>query len=617
MLIKSIQIEGGFLDGLDLDFKPGLNAIIGGRGTGKTSLIELIRYGLNAHSHNEESGRVSLDHALAVLEDGQITITVEEDGHEMFFARTAEESKPRASGFLAEGPIIFSQSEIENIGLDSRARLGLIDSFVNLTGLKSQESKLVADLRSISAEIDELSQNVEAMNETLTALPQVQQEISKLEAKQNKFSSQSKELEKRLKRSESLQKKIASRIQEKQKSDSLIENIEPLRKSIGDAKLAAKRLSTADYLTLIASSSVAEKIGKASKLIERSASLVDDALKEVAAAREDVDKELLKMGQQARKYRSELDEHKKGATAVAKSLSALREQEAELLGLENIRKGHAQKQLDFHAEQSSLFDQIDAVRLERFARRKSVVDDLNASLEPEVKIQLERASQLRPYVDAIVETLRGTGLKYMDTAQLLAKKVSPRELVEFVSEIDIQGLIDASGMSITRATNLISAMASIGLTPLIGLNVEDDIRLSLLDGVDYKKIEDLSTGQRCTVILSIILELRDRLVIVDQPEDHLDNAFIADTVVKAIIERRAPGQLIFSTHNANIPVLGDASLIVLLESDGERGFVKHAGALEEPASVEAITTVMEGGIEAFHRRAKFYSDGGAGNPKHA
>ena len=79
-----------------------------------------------------------------------------------------------------------------------------------------------------------------------------------------------------------------------------------------------------------------------------------------------------------------------------------------------------------------------------------------------------------------------------------------------------------------------------------------------------------------------------------------------DTLIKSIVQRKTEGQLIFSTHNANIPVLGEADRVILMGSNGSRGFVRFAGALEEAPSVQAITTVMEGGIEAFDRRAKFY-----------
>lgn len=92
----------------------------------------------------------------------------------------------------------------------------------------------------------------------------------------------------------------------------------------------------------------------------------------------------------------------------------------------------------------------------------------------------------------------------------------------------------------------------------------------------------------------------------DQPEDHLDNAFVVDTVVKAMRDRGAEAQLICTTHNPNIPVLGSAANVILMGSDGRRGFVRQHGDLNDPAIVEAITNVMEGGKDAFRRRAEFY-----------
>jgi energy-coupling factor transporter ATP-binding protein EcfA2 len=129
----------------------------------------------------------------------------------------------------------------------------------------------------------------------------------------------------------------------------------------------------------------------------------------------------------------------------------------------------------------------------------------------------------------------------------------------------------------------------------------------LLDGGEYKSTENLSTGQRCTVILPILLCHREAVLVVDQPEDHLDNAFIVDTLIEAIKRSKSDGQLIFSTHNANIPVLGEADQVIVMASDGKRGFVRHSAPLDTKDSVEAISTVMEGGKEAFKRRASFYA----------
>src|SRR5258708_38638310 len=127
-----------------------------------------------------------------------------------------------------------------------------------------------------------------------------------------------------------------------------------------------------------------------------------------------------------------------------------------------------------------------------------------------------------------------------------------------------------------------------------------------MDGSDYKGIDFLSMGQRCTVVLPIILRHTERMIILDQPEDHLDNAFVVGTLVKAIAARSQGAQSIVATHNPNIPVLGDAAQVIHLDSDGTRCFVRSAGSINAPEIVEGITTIMEDGREDFAKRADFY-----------
>jgi energy-coupling factor transporter ATP-binding protein EcfA2 len=160
---------------------------------------------------------------------------------------------------------------------------------------------------------------------------------------------------------------------------------------------------------------------------------------------------------------------------------------------------------------------------------------------------------------------------------------------------------------VDRAAKAVLALKESDLGEIVTVPVEDYVTFSLLDGADYKDISDLSTGQRCTVILPLVLRHTDRLLIVDQPEDHIDNAFIVDTLIQSVLARPDDGQIIFSTHNANIPVLGNADFVIQLGSDGKRGFPLVANTLDAPPAVTAITTVMEGGAQAFASRAKFYN----------
>jgi len=135
--------------------------------------------------------------------------------------------------------------------------------------------------------------------------------------------------------------------------------------------------------------------------------------------------------------------------------------------------------------------------------------------------------------------------------------------------------------------------------------------IELLDGTSFKSTDFLSMGQRCTAVLPIILRHNERIIVLDQPEDHLDNAFVVGTLVKAIRTRGGSAQTIIATHNPNIPVLGSADFVAHLESDGDRCFVQVAGALDDVAVVNSITNIMEGGREAFQRRAAFYAESGS------
>jgi ABC-type cobalamin/Fe3+-siderophores transport system ATPase subunit len=106
--------------------------------------------------------------------------------------------------------------------------------------------------------------------------------------------------------------------------------------------------------------------------------------------------------------------------------------------------------------------------------------------------------------------------------------------------------------------------------------------------------------------LPLLLAQDPDLAVLDQPEDHLDNAFVVDTVVDVLRGRREGAQRVIATHNANIPVLGEADRVIVLGSSGRQAFVAQEGSLDRSEVVSEITRLMEGGAEAFRKRAAFY-----------
>jgi ABC-type bacteriocin/lantibiotic exporter with double-glycine peptidase domain len=102
-----------------------------------------------------------------------------------------------------------------------------------------------------------------------------------------------------------------------------------------------------------------------------------------------------------------------------------------------------------------------------------------------------------------------------------------------------------------------------------------------------------------------LLARTDNPLIIDQPEDNLDNHFIYETVVNSIQRLKGKRQMIFITHNANIPVLANADLVIVMNSDGKIGYVEKSGSVDECRN--EIVDLLEGGREAFELRRERYA----------
>ena len=132
------------------------------------------------------------------------------------------------------------------------------------------------------------------------------------------------------------------------------------------------------------------------------------------------------------------------------------------------------------------------------------------------------------------------------------------------------------------------------------------------DTPEWRTLDDLSTGQKATAILLLLLLESDAPLVVDQPEDDLDNRFITEGIVPKMRDEKRQRQYIFATHNANIPVLGDAELIVGMTAGGDstegraKIVAEHMGSIDSRPVRKLVEQVLEGGRTAFElRRLKY------------
>lgn len=607
MDIERLQIEGGFLDGFDVKFSPGLNVLIGARGTGKTSVIELIRFATGARNHTSDAEKRSTDHIRSVLGSGEVSVQVGDVIDTITAARTLDDEAPRADQPIPK-PLIFSQTEIETLGLSEGGRLRLIDSFVpKVTTLANDEAAALSAIRSVFKEISAIEAERKQFAEANTDVTEINIRIAALEADQRGQQAASADLKDKHNAITAISGQVAELVVQedalerfatatKRWSDNLSDLVET------DFGTDAWEADRGEDPLLSFRDEYEQLVG----LVENAGSSFMKLAEKTAVKRSLISRQRMDLETQARTLRSEIDKSVAGAGELSRQLSHLKTDAAQRLSRQKLVEERDRRLAQLRDRRDARIADLDRIRSSRHEQRAIVAKQLNDALQPQVKVVVERFGQYAEYGKALTEALRGSGMRYNDLVDAITRSVSPQELLEFMDSNNFEDLAKLASIPKDRAARLIGQLRDVGGVELVTANIEDNVRLSLLDGADYKEISALSAGQRCTVILSIVLQHKSRTLVIDQPEDHLDNAYIATTIIKAIRSRKAHGQVIISTHNANIPVLGDADLVIEMTSDGRNGFVQVCEKLGHSKAVDAITNVMEGGAKAFSDRATFY-----------
>ena len=156
-----------------------------------------------------------------------------------------------------------------------------------------------------------------------------------------------------------------------------------------------------------------------------------------------------------------------------------------------------------------------------------------------------------------------------------------------------------------RSTFCGAQWLSLSLTPIKSVPV---FECRAREG-EYISFKNASAGQQATALLKTLLNQDGPPLIIDQPEEDLDNPVMLE-VVEQVWQAKQNRQLIFASHNANLVVNGDAELVAWCEyriaGDQSRGTIAGEGAIDVHEVREAIKAIMEGGEAAFNLRKEKY-----------
>ena len=612
--------QGGFLDGAAIHLNENLNVLIGGRGTGKSTIVESIRYVLGMEPLGEEALKAHSGIIRQVLRSGtKVSMLVRSyhpDKRDYLIERTIPNPpvvKDETGNVLNLTPAdvvpqteIYGQHEISELTKSREKLTRLLDRFVERdTDITKRKNSIRRQLERSRLRLLETLRELLQIDDRLSTLPSLEETLRRFQAAglEEKLKEQS-----LLVREERVLKTVEERLNPfKELLDQLKDTL-PIDSAFISQK-ALESLPGKDILSDVndildklitdmngIAAKIKQAIGDAEKGLGEIRSRWEERKKAVMEAYESILRELQK---------SKVD---------GEEFIRLRRQIEELRPLKE-RQTRMQRDLKEHeTERRNLLSEWEDVKAEEFRNLERAAKKVSKKLEGSVLVDVAAGGNREPLVQLLRDQIGGRLSEAIESVTKSAEFSLPlfasacREGWEALSS---QFNIPSSQSErIAQAKpDVIMQIEELELPPTtaIKLNVAADNQPPM-----WQTLEDLSTGQKATAVLLLLLLESNAPLVVDQPEDDLDNRFISDGIVPKMREEKRRRQFIFATHNANIPVLGDAELIVGLTAYGEAGQGKaklspeYMGSIDTRKVRELVEEVLEGGKDAFEMRRLKY-----------
>jgi hypothetical protein len=259
-------------------------------------------------------------------------------------------------------------------------------------------------------------------------------------------------------------------------------------------------------------------------------------------------------------------------------------------------------------DRDRLLGQLGFLEQKQLEALHDAVRAANDAIRGVVVVQPIAAPDRSDITEVIIKHTSGARTQIM--AAVAADDFSPRSFVNAVRSGDVE--LSKLGIRGAQAAGLKAAGEPL-LRELEELSVGHAVEVLLDVSPDkatreLRKMDSLSKGQRATALLLLLLGASTAPLVIDQPEDDLDNRFVYDGIVAHLRRLKGVRQVIASTHNANVPVLGDAELIIALEGDGHHGRAvdNGIGSLDDSQIRSLVENILEGGPAAFNARQHLY-----------
>lgn len=624
--IQSMSISGpGFLGNQSISWNQDLNLIIGAKGSGKSAILETLRYAFAIEPRLDSSKREEfVRHALG--NGGKVEVILDRplrDGKvRRYRIVRAWGEAPRTFQVNPEKPLsvapsellsptggftVFGPREIYAVVESEERRLALLDEIIGEeafrcanTVIKAAESlaantSAIADLKHKRAKREEYAQRLEKIDQEIAS--QKKQTAESLKGAQGR-----QDMGEGLKNAANIVRGISA--ESDQRRLQLLTSLETAHRDLLNAKSGDTGLlqEGAKALALL-EESLKVVLDDETTLFEQavqSLTRLDMRWQEKLRL---LEKERAKADRNAQKGPSEQDPLK----TLSEERASLSSQIAELDGIGDPQKPLTQKR-------ASLLQQIKESRETQVGLRKERADAITQSLNGRVRLRVEFKGQKGSYKKQLSSFLKEAGL----SQESIDKLARP----EATDGIAISEAVRAGGKETQKRFGLEPDMAQrlmdwltaeeSRIFELENIIPEDSLRLEMRVEGQYRSLEQLTPDQRAAAFLLFLLGLKNRILIIDQPDDYLGDRSVHEEVLQMLREQKglkpqgSESQVIMATNDASLPVIADAELVVPLEVRDHQTLILDRGSIDQRSVRQLIKTMMRGAEEAFQHRAKTY-----------
>ena len=611
--------EGGFLRDTAVHFNGNLNAVVGGRGTGKSTLIESIRYALGLDPLGDEARKAHEGVIRHVLKSGTKISLLVRSHSPSERCYTLERSVPNpptvkdetgavltiAPRDVVPGVQVFGQHEISELTKSPEKLTSLLERFVDRDpSLSGRKAELQLELERSRGRIVDVRRERTMLEERLADLPGLE-EIQK--------SFQQAGLEERLKEKSLL-------VREERLFSTLDERLDPFRTlhrelteglPIDAAFVSSKAL---DGLPNAETLGAIEGIfGTLSMRLHAVGEQFAEALAEADAALSDTRTRWQNQREEIEETYENLLRELQASKIDGAEFIQLRQQIEELRPLKDRMESLNRDLVMHETHRRQLLSEWEDLKAREYRQIENAARTVSKKLRDRVRVSVTMAGDRTP-LEQVLREVGGNLAAALDRLRGLDQLSLPefaqrcREGKEALKKH--YGLPPGSAERIAQAgPDLFMRIEELELpaTTRIELNTAAEGSPAA-----WQSLESLSSGQKATAVLLLLLLESEAPLVVDQPEDDLDNRFITEGIVPIMRQEKRRRQFVFSTHNANIPVLGDAELILGLTASGEAAeghaeiASEHMGSIDSRPVRELVEEILEGGKNAFEMRRSKY-----------